>query len=167
MRQSVYGVGPMGTPDVRRATPADAWELVRLRAVMLEAMGGTAVEPGPWQEASVKLIHERMSGPEPVMAAFVVSWPDRPGVLAACAVGAIDLRLGRPSNPSGRTGYVYNVCTEAGFRRRGYARACMLALLDWFRSCDVSRVDLRASVDGEALYRSLGFEPSSIMRMRL
>jgi len=44
------------------------------------------------------------------------------------------------------------------WRRRGYARACLDALLGWFRDETEARViNLNASGDGIALYKSLGF----------
>ncbi|MFD0596578.1 hypothetical protein ACFQZ4_33635 [Catellatospora coxensis] len=104
--------------ETRRAVTGDATELVRLRAVMLGAMAGQPVEPGPWQQEALALLRTRLAEPDPVMAAYVVEVPGGAG-LAACAVGAIDLRLGGPGNPSGRTGYVYNVVTDEAYRRRG------------------------------------------------
>ena len=157
----------MATPDVRRATIDDAWELVRLRGIMLEATDGIPTEPGPWQGTSVKILRNRLSAPEPTMAAFVIDRPGEPGVLAACALGVIEERLGGPRNPSGLAGYVFNVCTEAAFRRRGYSRACMLSLLSWYRESGVERIDLRASDDGAPLYRALGFIDTLNMRLRL
>ncbi|MFC7243878.1 GNAT family N-acetyltransferase [Catellatospora aurea] len=152
--------------ETRRAVTADAAELVRLRAVMLGAMAGRPVEPGPWQQEAVALLRSRLEEPEPVMAAYVVDVPGGAG-LAACAVGAIELRLGGPGNPSGRTGYVYNVVTDEAYRRRGFSRACMEALLGWFAERGVSTVDLRATADGEPLYRALGFAPVSHTALRL
>jgi GNAT superfamily N-acetyltransferase len=48
--------------------------------------------------------------------------------------------------------------TDPRFRGRGYARACLDALLAWFRDETEARViNLNATSDGTALYRSLGF----------
>ncbi|HZM74801.1 MAG TPA: GNAT family N-acetyltransferase [Candidatus Limnocylindrales bacterium] len=154
-------------PHVRRATTDDAWELVRLRGIMLEAVDGIPTAPGPWQQTTVKILRNRLTQPEPTMAAFVIDRPGEPGMLAACAVGTIEERLGGPRNPSGLAGYVFNVCTEGAFRRRGYSRACMLSLLSWYRESGVERIDLRASDDGAPLYRSLGFIDTLNMRLRL
>ncbi|MFI1332609.1 GNAT family N-acetyltransferase [Streptomyces sp. NPDC020845] len=49
------------------------------------------------------------------------------------------------------------VVTDPAYRRRGHSRAIMRGLLDWFREHGVARVDLRASAEGEPLYRELGF----------
>lgn len=108
-------------------------------------------------------LRQRLGGEGASMAAFVVDDPDGSGVLAACAVGVIERRLGNPDNPSGDLGYIFNVSTDPAHRRRGYSRACMEALLGWFGERGVSKVGLRASADGEPLYRALGFVPQTSM----
>lgn len=149
----------------RPATAGDAAELVRLRGLMLAAVTGAEPPPGPWQDVAREDLREWLAEPEGSLAAFVVDAPD--GGLAACAVGAIERRLGGPTNPSGRVGYVFNVCTDPEHRRRGYSRACMTALLAWYRRRGVRRVDLRASAAGQPLYRSLGFQATRDPTMRL
>jgi GNAT superfamily N-acetyltransferase len=149
----------------RRATPADAEELVRLRKVMQDSHIG----PNPdvsWQPAAVDTLGKKLADPAGDLTAFVV---ERPGGLAACAVGTIEYRLGGPGNPHGMSGYVFSVATDPDMRRRGYSRACMEALLAWFRERGVSKIDLRASSDGEPLYASLGFvrTPDPAMRLTL
>jgi ribosomal protein S18 acetylase RimI-like enzyme len=55
-------------------------------------------------------------------------------------------------------GLVFNMSTDPQFRHRGYARACLDAVLAWFRDETEARVvNLNATGDGIALYRSLGF----------
>ncbi|MFI2367416.1 GNAT family N-acetyltransferase [Streptomyces sp. NPDC018833] len=150
----------------RRAVPADAEELVRLRKVMQDSCHG----PNPdvsWQPAAVATLRDRLADPSGDLAAYVAERPG--GALAACAVGTIEYRLGGPGNPHGTTGYVFSVATDEDMRRRGLSRACMEGLLDWFRERDVRRIDLRASEDGEPLYASLGFvrTPDPAMRLSL
>ncbi|MFY1577823.1 GNAT family N-acetyltransferase [Verrucosispora sp. WMMD703] len=52
------------------------------------------------------------------------------------------------------------------YRRRGFSRACLGALLDWFVERGVRTVDLKASAEGEPLYQELGFRPTSMAAMR-
>ncbi|GIJ21356.1 GNAT family N-acetyltransferase [Micromonospora lutea] len=151
---------------VRRASVDDARELVRLRAVMLGAMGGSPPEPGEWQHTALRTLRRQLPDPEADLAAYVVDAPGRPGTLAACAVGVIDLRLGGPADPSGQSGYVFNVATDPAYRRRGFSRACLVALLDWFGTRGVRTVDLKTSPEGESLYRELGFRLTSTAAMR-
>ncbi|WP_433791192.1 GNAT family N-acetyltransferase [Actinoplanes sp. CA-252034] len=152
---------------IRQATPEDVDELVRLRAIMLRAFPRDDWNDD-WRAPARASLLRRLSAAEPVLAAFVVENPDGPG-LAACAVGVIDEHLGNPHSADGRVGYVFNVITDHGMRRRGYSRACMEALLQWFRDQGVRTADLKASPDGEPLYTSLGFARTSdpAMRMRL
>jgi GNAT superfamily N-acetyltransferase len=155
--------------EARRATAADVGELVRLRAVLLAHMSGQDPAGDDWRRAGDDLFRTRLDEPDPTMAAYVVDRPDRPGTLAACAVGAVDQRLGGPGNPAGTSGYVYSVATDPDQRRRGYSRQCVTALLDWYRDRGIAAVFLRASEQGEPLYRSLGFvrTPDPTMLLRL
>lgn len=140
---------------------ADTGELVRLRMVMFASVDGVAPEPGEWSEEAERSLRARLPEPDARTAAFVVDRPDEPGRLAACAVGVIDVRLGSPANPGGLHGYVFNVATDDGYRRRGYSRACLTALLGWFRSGGIVRAQLHASEDGYDLYRQLGFRDAA------
>jgi len=154
---------------VREAVVEDAPELVRLRALMFAAMaarpGGGPEEPGdpgpdgPWRRTAERLLRERLAAPADrrTLQAYVVDDPECAGRLAACAVGTLEERLPAPGHPDGRFGFVFNICTDPGRRRRGYARACTEALIGWFDARRVTRIDLHATDDGEELYRSLGF----------
>ncbi|GAA3853020.1 GNAT family N-acetyltransferase [Streptomyces lacrimifluminis] len=153
---------------VRRATPEDTGELLRLRQVLIDSMAGANTDTG-WQSASSSTVTARLADPAETFAAFVVDHPERPGALAALAVGTVEYRIGRAGNPHGRIGYVFSVATDPDARRRGYARACMEALVDWFREQGVGQIDLTASADAVPLYASLGFvrQPDPFMRLRL
>ncbi|WP_426511356.1 GNAT family N-acetyltransferase [Dactylosporangium sp. McL0621] len=154
--------------NVRRAGPADTDELVRLRIVMLEAMDGAPTPPGEWSERSAAALRRRLPVPDPdaTLAAFVADRPDGPG-LAACAVGTIEERLGAPGNPDGRVGYVFNVATDAAYRRRGLSAACLDALLAWFELRSVPMVHLVASPDGRPMYERMGFARHAHPSLRL
>ncbi len=149
----------------RRATPADAEELVRLRKGMLDACKGANPDVS-WQPTAVEALRERLADPDGDLAAFVVDRPGGQG-LAGCAVGTIEHRLGSPGNPEGTSGYVFSVATDPDQRRRGHSRACMETLLDWYRERGVVRIDLSASAEAERLYASLGFARSPDPAMRL
>jgi GNAT superfamily N-acetyltransferase len=149
----------------RSATKEDIDELLRLRAVMLRALYG-----GPWNDdwlvTAREFLEQRLAGSSPTLAAFVVDRPSGDG-LASCVVGAIDERLASPGNPDGLSGYVNNVATDPDMRRRGYSRACMTALLEWFATRGIRRVNLLATPDGEPLYESLGFTRTESPSMRI
>ena len=125
---------------------------------MFAGMGtDTARLDEAWWQRSTELFRARLDEPGE-FAAFVIDKPA--GGLAAVAVGWLNQHLVAPSAAE-RVGYVANICTDPDHRRRGYARATLEALLAWLRGTDASVVNLHASGEGEALYRSLGFaEPT-------
>ncbi|ATL27479.1 GNAT family N-acetyltransferase [Streptomyces formicae] len=158
--------------EVRRATPEDAGELLRLRQVMIDSVFGarsSAESDTSWHAESVTTVRRRLGESEGDLAAFVIDHPERPGRLAALVVGTLEYRIGRAGNPHGKVGHVFSVATDPDQRRRGHARACMEALLDWFRERGAVSVDLNASADAEPLYASLGFvrKPDPSMRLNL
>ncbi|MGW5324610.1 GNAT family N-acetyltransferase [Streptomyces sp. NPDC004014] len=143
---------------VRRAGPEDAAEVLRLRQVMIDSMAH-ADPSTDWHAESLPVLRARLAEPEGEFAAFVVDHPERPGALAALVAGTLDYRIGRAGDPLGTVGYVFSVATDPDARRRGYARACMDALLGWFRERGAGRVQLTTSAEGAPLYASLGFRP--------
>lgn len=168
---------------VRRALPEDAEELIRLRQVMIDSVfaNGSATAPAAdtgWHADALPTVRAKLADTEGGFAAFVIDQPGEAGgdgrsgpsgKLAALVVGSLDYRIGRAGNPQGVNGYVFSVATDPGQRRRGYARACMEALLDWFRERGAATVDLSASAEAEPLYASLGFvrRPDPSMRLNL
>ena len=154
--------------NARLATAADAAELVRLRCILFAAMQSHQPDVGEWQQQTQKVLERRLTELEPTLVAFVVQQPDTPDRLAACAVGTVEERLGGPDNPSGLTGYIFNVATDPAHRRRGYSRRCTTALIDWYRERGITTIDLRATPPAEPLYRSLGFvRTDPLMRLHL
>lgn len=148
---------PAGDDEVkvRRAGPGDEAEVARLRELMTSALFGPGGE-GPWTAETLARLTRWLADPDATTAVFVVDAPDGVG-LAACVIGTYNERLPSARNPSGTSGYVYGVSTDPRWQRRGYSRAAMTALLEWYDSRGVVRIDLHASEFGEGLYRKLGF----------
>jgi ribosomal protein S18 acetylase RimI-like enzyme len=149
------------THPVRRAVAGDEQALTRLRAQMLSDMGRLNEGSDPrWHGVTEQWFARRLRD-ETDFAAFVIDDPEL-GVVS-CAVGVCDDHAPTPGNLSGMHGNVSNMSTDPRFRRLGYARACLEALLAWFRDETEARVvKLNAANDGIALYRSLGFtEPGN------
>lgn len=153
---------------VRRAAPGDAQEVLRLRQIMIDSMFGADRSTG-WHGESLPTLRARLAEPEGDFAAFVVDHPERPGALAALVAGTIEYRIGRTGNPHGTIGFVFSVATDPGTRRRGYARACMGELLEWFRDRGAAQVQLTSSAEARPLYDSLGFrpKPDPLLELRL
>ncbi len=152
---------------VRRASEEDAGELTRLRVLMFADMGyATASTDERWRKRNIEHFRARLRDVDE-FAAFVIDKPK--GGLAACAVGWLNAHLVGLRNLSAQSGYIANMCTDVGFRRRGYGRTTLTALLEWMRSTGIGLVHLHASRDGDALYRSMGFtdpdEPALTLRL--
>ncbi|WP_242891340.1 GNAT family N-acetyltransferase [Actinomadura litoris] len=144
------------TYEVRRATEDDVAELMRLRAMLFVNLGGEYFNPSDgddeWLVALERVLKEKLEDDDAHI--LVVDGEDG---LAACGIGTIEQWFPGPHSRNGRVGHVVGVVTVPEYRRRGYSRAIMGRLLDWFRERDVARVDLFASHDGSPLYRDLGF----------
>ncbi|MEW2490499.1 GNAT family N-acetyltransferase [Streptomyces sp. NPDC048411] len=142
--------------EVRQGGENDVAELVRLRTLLFETLGGDFFNPSSadddWRDTLAAVLKEQLTAD--AVRILVV---DGGNGLAACGIGTIEQRLPGPHLRNGRIGHVIGVVTDPTYRRRGHSRAIMRGLLDWFREREVARVDLYASPDGEPLYRALGF----------
>ncbi|MFJ7969634.1 GNAT family N-acetyltransferase [Streptomyces sp. NPDC096324] len=96
--------------------------------------------------------------------AFVIDAPD--GTLAACTLSLVSPVLPAPSYPRARAARVQLVVTHPAFRRRGYARAVVAALLDHLTAEDTTLFELHTSPQAAPLYRNFSFSGSpALMRM--
>jgi GNAT superfamily N-acetyltransferase len=141
---------------LRRAAATDAAALTGLRALMLSDMGmlGAGADPG-WRDKAQAWFARRLDDKDD-FAVFVIEVQGR-GVVS-CAAGVCDRHAPGPGNPGGVQGLVFNMSTDPRYRRRGYARACLDALLAWFRDeTEAKVINLNATSDGTALYREYGF----------
>ncbi|MFF3577472.1 GNAT family N-acetyltransferase [Streptomyces mirabilis] len=149
-------------PAVRQAVEYDLVELVRLRALLFEDLGGDFFSPtsadDDWLDALAVVLKEQLTS-DAVRILVVDGDGDSDGDrgLAACGIATIEQRLPGPHLRNGRIGHVIGVVTDPSYRRRGHSRSIMRGLLDWFAEREVARVDLYASTEGEPLYRELGF----------
>jgi GNAT superfamily N-acetyltransferase len=148
---------------VRQADREDAGEIIRLAALMYQAMGLDAADP-TWRAAAAAALPRRL-GADAVV--FVADVPGSAGRLAATGAGTIATRLPGPANPMATVGYIQWVSTDPQWRRRGLARLITAALLGWFREREVRAVELHATPEAAALYRSLGFGPGANPGLRI
>jgi GNAT superfamily N-acetyltransferase len=140
---------------VRRATVVDTAELIRLRAVMFEAMGIDA-SGNDWHDAFAAQLRNHLHNGK-ILAGFVIDDPTALCGVAACGLGMISERFPGAPTPPGRVGYLASMATDPHHRRRGYASAILAALLNWFDARGVRTVELQATASGEPLYRAAGF----------
>ncbi|MFI0264019.1 GNAT family N-acetyltransferase [Streptomyces sp. NPDC017056] len=149
----------LGHATVRAAGPGDAEGITRLRSayVLSEPLSEE------WIRRCADELAPRLT-PAGDARACVIDAPD--GSLAACALGLVHPVLPAPSYPRGLAARLHVVATHPDFRRRGYARAVVSALLDRLHADHVTLFDLHASDEAAPLYRELGFEGSpALMRM--
>lgn len=142
--------GVPGAPVVRRATPADAEGIVRLRSDV--GLSGRLDEE--WISRCSTQMTARLA-PGGDARAFVVDAPD--GTPASCALGLIHPVLPEPSCPGGLAARVHTVATRPGHRRRGLARAVLTALVDRLHAEGVTLFESHAGDEAAALHRRLGF----------
>jgi GNAT superfamily N-acetyltransferase len=136
---------------LRRATPADAEDLTRLRGLMHLAMGAGSL-PDEWRASCESAFRRRLAASD--FVAFVV---EADGRLVSCGAGWLEEHLPSPGQYDGRRGHIASMSTEPAYQRLGYARLVFAALMEWFAGQDIPRVDLRATEAGRGLYESFGF----------
>ncbi|EGE39632.1 GCN5-related N-acetyltransferase [Streptomyces sp. ACT-1] len=149
-----------GRPPVRAATFADAGAITRMRSAYVLSAPLT----DDWLRLCTDELAPRLT-PQGDARTFVVDAPD--GTLAASALGLISHVLPAPAYPRGRAARVQIAATRPEFRRRGYARAVVTALLDHLADVeDVTLFELHTSPEATPLYRELGFNGNpALMRM--
>ncbi len=141
----------------------DCPEVVRLADLTYRELGFPQAG-GAWTAAALTQLGRRLGQDA---NAFVIPEPGWPGRLASCAAVSLNQRLPSPANPTGMVAYVQWVGTVAHWRRRGFARAAMRALIEWCGEVGVGRVELHAAPLAAGLYRELGFTAASNPCMRL
>ena len=78
--------------------------------------------------------------------------------IVSCAFFLIAEKPMSPAFINGRTGMVLNVYTCPSYRRKGYAKIIMEALLSDAKKMEILVIELKATEDGYPLYHSVGFE---------
>jgi len=160
---------------VRRAVPADAPVLARHRAEMFRDMFRD--KGRSFADAAADALR---AAAEPILREWVaagsyVGWLAEPagggGEIAGGAGLQLRPLLPRPTDDGqaitmGPEGYVLNVFVERAWRRRGVARLLMGRVLSYVREHGIARCTLHPSVEGKPLYESLGFTPTTELRLR-
>jgi GNAT superfamily N-acetyltransferase len=109
------------------------------------------------------------------MTAFAVAHPDthrcvvaeHDGVVLGMGWLALTERPPTPDRPGRRvTGDVQTVYVHPDLRGRGVAGRIVTALLDLADAAGVERTSVHSSVDGETLYRRLGFGDTPLLLQR-
>ena len=148
---------------IRRATAADIDDLVRLRRMMFEWMGcDDQAQLDDADAACAAYFSEAIPSKE--FHGWLAVTPTGEAVGSGGVV--IDQHPPGPGSPSGQIGYIMNVSTDPGYRRRGIARRIMQSMLKWLTERDIQRVTLHATEMGRPLYQELGFVDSNEMKLK-
>ena len=152
--------------SIREATIDDIPSLARHRPAMFRDMGKLAPHHElPLEEATAVWLREAMPAGE--YLAWVAE--DEAGTVVAGAGVYLRRILPRADEPEalefGPEALIVNVYDEREWRRRGVARALMIAILAALDARGIRRVLLHASVEGRRLYEGLGFTATNEMRL--
>lgn len=144
---------------IRRATLEDLPLLLRYRRAMAEEMNA----PDP------AAVDQMIAALEPYLRVAIPdgrwhAWIAEPG-----GCGAVEIVRWVPGrlDPTSRRAWIHSVYVEPSLRRRGIGRQLTETMVAWCREQGFKFVYLHASEHGWPLYESLGFEPSTEMRLRL
>lgn len=130
---------------------------------MMASLSDVPIPDNGWRDSCERMLRDNLTLDSNEWAAYVVDGPD--GVPVASGVGWVQWHPPGPRNISGRPGCIASMSTLPEARGRGCARAIFAALMAWFDSVGVTRVDLLASEMGEPLYTEFGFTVSASKAM--
>jgi GNAT superfamily N-acetyltransferase len=147
---------------IRPATVDDIPDLVRLRRTMFESMGyNDPVQLAAADEAAAAYLTGAI--PKEEFFGWLAVIPTGQAVGSGGAV--VDRHPPGPGNLSGQSGYVMNISTMPGYRRRGIARQMMQTILEWLEAQGIHKITLHATEAGRPLYEQLGFVESNEMTL--
>ncbi|MCH8613698.1 GNAT family N-acetyltransferase [Arsenicicoccus dermatophilus] len=147
--------------NVRRATPADIPEIVRLKAQLMATGWPWPVDvhgDPQWRERCAAAAQTLLDSPS--YAAFVVARDDEtPGApLAGMVSVSVEQHLPGPDGP-GLSAYVADMSTDPDLRGRGIGTRLLDAALVWAREHGAGWVQLYATESGRGVYERAGFSP--------
>jgi GNAT superfamily N-acetyltransferase len=147
------------TVRIRQATLADLPLLLRYRCAMAQEMDG----------ADEVAVNRMVAALESYLRAAIPedrwhSWIAEPG--GCGSVETVQWVPGR-LDPTPQRAWIHSVYVEPSFRRRGIGRQLTQTIIAWCRERGFEWIYLHASDQGRPLYESLGFVPSSEMRLKL
>lgn len=159
---------PVEELTIRLCKAPDAPILARHRCAMFLEMGTLSEEArSDLESASIRYFEAA------IPAGDYVSWVVCNGDSVIAGGGMqINRILPRPGPDGGMMrqgpqGLILNVFVEKEWRRQGVAKRLMAHIIEFSRNAGIPRLVLHASDAGRPLYESLGFLPTSEMRLFL
>lgn len=142
---------------IRQATVADIPALVARRLDLLRAVGD--IPPRASTDDLAAALERYFA--ETIPTGRFVAWiAEAEGAVVASSGLAILERPPAFSNLGGLEGYILNMYTLPGWRRRGIGGALLREILAYAKRAGVARLWLHTSDDGRAIYEAAGFSPN-------
>ena len=169
MRVLVAATGRLGSASVivRRATPADIPEIVRLKALLMETGWPWPVavsEDEDWRRRCAEAAAVLLA--RDTYACFVVDvdpLAGEGGSLAGCVSVAVEQHLPGPRG-RGLSAYLSDMSTDVPHRGRGIGTALLDHALAWAREQGAGRIELHSTESGRRVYERAGFEADGPFR---
>jgi GNAT superfamily N-acetyltransferase len=156
-----------GPVIMREATTSDIAVLAKHRRRMFEdmqvAQGHTYLESDieAMETEYSRYLHTHLGQ---AIRAWVI---EADGSVIASGAILFQLWAPRPGDRNGKSALLHSIYTAPEFRRRGLARQITQQLVKVCRELGFKTVNLHASQAGRPLYESLGFQPTTEMRLIL
>ncbi|MBS7651429.1 MAG: GNAT family N-acetyltransferase [Candidatus Bathyarchaeia archaeon] len=155
----------LGEYVLREATLEDIQVLVRHRRLMfMEAIGARDEKALDSMDRAYER-YVRRAMPAGNFKAWLIETKD--GEVASGGGISIYEQPPRPQDDTLRYIYIHSVYTEPDHRRRGLARIILETILEWCRANGFKTLTLHAVDASRHLYESMGFKPTTEMRMFL
>lgn len=136
------------------ATTADVRIMADMRIQFLTELVGT--QP----KVTVELLRASLEKvfKETLENSTYIGWLAKDGDTVIATGGmTIIKRPGSFKNPEGVTGYIMNMFTLPGYRRKGISTALLHKLTDTGHKMGINAFELHATKDGEPVYKQHGF----------
>jgi GNAT superfamily N-acetyltransferase len=158
-------VKDLGEYVLREATLDDVQVLVRQRRLMFMEATGAKDEEALNSMDRVYERYIRRALPSGNFKAWLVETKE--GEVVSGGGISIYEQPPRPQDDTLRYVYIHSVYTEPRHRRRGLARKILETIVEWCRCNGFKTLTLHAVDASRPLYESMGFKPTTEMRMFL
>jgi GNAT superfamily N-acetyltransferase len=150
--------------QIRQAGAEDLKHVLHHRLAMFEEMG--------FRDAAILDRVEAVSREyftEALRAGTYLGWmaEDSNGQVVGGGGIVVAAWPGYPAENHAKRAWILNMYTEPEARRCGVARRLMQAMVEWCRGEGYGTVSLHASEAGRPLYKSMGFQPTNEMSLKL
>jgi GNAT superfamily N-acetyltransferase len=160
-------MGEINDWTLREAGPGDIAVLAQHRRGMFDdmlahqAVGFTQAQVDEMEPHYQRYLEEHLGK---AIRAWVI---EVDGAVAASGAILVQMWSPRPGDLTGQSALLHSIYTAPAFRRRGFARTITETLVQACKEMGFKTVSLHASQAGRPLYESMGFHPTTEMRLNL